>query len=476
MATATLITEQSLTSTRQIGEGIERQHPLAITATPASPATERHVSLFEKINMNVFWMAGNFLGASITSLVIPSMVVKYLGDANKDINLPLVVIWGTIVSLVVSPVIGAISDRVTSRLGRRRPFLLIGTALTVLVLLAFAFSPTWVPSSLLLLVFALLSVLLHLGTTVAGGPWGAIIADRVPKLQRGLASGFNGLLSSIGMIAGSVTAGTLLNKHASLPVYNSEVVRIFLLVALIQLLFVVYSVLTVKETPLPRGAGQRLQLGSQLRNFLFKPSRYPDFSWVLLARLLMTMGLATITSFLQYWADDVLGGPHARTLLLNTPFSGEQFVGTLFMPFTMLLFLPTCLLAGWASDRWGRKRLVYVSGAMMTIVCLIAIFFQTQYGALIASAFFGIGFGAYTSVDMALTTEVLPPTNEAGKFMGIWSTMGVLAQVFGITIGGAVLQLLHTLPNHLNYTGLFGVTTICFALGTVVIRQVKGAR
>jgi MFS family permease len=165
-----------------------------------------------------------------------------------------------------------------------------------------------------------------------------------------------------------------------------------------------------------------------------------------------------------------------RTLLFNTPFSGEQFVGTLFMPAMMLMFLPTCLLAGGASDRWGRKRLVYVSGAMMTIVCLIAIFFQTQYGALIAAAFFGIGFGAYTSVDMALTTEVLPPTDEAGKFMGIWSTMGVMAQVFGITIGGAVLQLLHTLPNHLNYTGLFGVTTICFALGTVVIRQVKGAR
>jgi len=54
--------------------------------------------------------------------------------------------------------------------------------------------------------------------------------------------------------------------------------------------------------------------------------------------------------------------------------------------------------------------------------------------------------------------------------------MGVLAQVFGITIGGALLQLLHTLPNHLNYTGLLGATTICFALGTVVIRQVKGAR
>ena len=188
------------------------------------------------------------------------------------------------------------------------------------------------------------------------------------------------------------------------------------------------------------------------------------------------MGIASISSYFQYWADDVLGGPHVRTIMLNTPFSGEQFVGTLFMPIMMLMFLPTCLLAGGASDRWGRKRLVYVSGAMMTIVCLISIFFQTQYGALIAAAFFGIGYGAYMSVDGALATDVLPPTDEAGKFMGIWSTMSVLAQVFGMTIGGVVLQLLHALPNHLNYMGLFGVTIICFALGTVVIRQIKGAR
>ncbi len=74
---------------------------------------------------------------------------------------------------------------------------------------------------------------------------------------------------------------------------------------------------------------------------------------------------------------------------------------------------------------------------------------------------------------MALTTEVLPPTDEAGKFMGIWSAMGVLAQVIGMTISGVLLQ---GLPNHLGYTGMFGVSIVCFAVGTVVIRQVKGAR
>jgi MFS family permease len=104
------------------------------------------------------------------------------------------------------------------------------------------------------------------------------------------------------------------------------------------------------------------------------------------------------------------------------------------------------------------------------------IFFQSKYYALIAGAFFGIGYGAYISVDLALTADVLPPTDEAGKFFGIWSAMGILPQVIGISIGGVILQLLRGLPNHLGYTTLFIVTIAYFALGTLVIKQVRGVK
>jgi len=451
-------------------------NPGEVTVSPPSTAAERHVSLFEQININVFWIANNFHWQAILSIIIPSMVAKYFGDANKSINLPLVVIWGTLVAMFVNPVVGAISDYVTFRMGRRRPFMIIGIVLNVLVLLAFAFSPTWFPNSILLFMFALLFLLLQFSNNVANAPWSAIIADKVPLRQRGLASGFYGLFTLLGLVAGSLTAGALLNKNDKLPVYNSEVVRVFLIIAIIQILFVAYTVLTVKETPLAAGARQRLQIGRLLRKFLFKPSRYPDFSWVLLARLLIMMGTWSVYYFLQYYFDDVLGGPHVRTILFNTPFSGELFAGIFFNPALFLMALPTSILAGLASDRWGRKGLVYVSGTMMTVVCFLFIFFQSQIGAIIAGAFFGIGFGAYTSVDWALATDVLPPTDEAGKFMGIWSAMSILPQVIGISIGGVLLQILHGLPHHLGYTVLFGVVIVYFALGTLVIRQVKGAR
>src|SRR6266849_5774410 len=378
---------------------------------------------------------------------LPSKVVKFLGNANKDINLTLVVVWGTLVAVVVNPLVGAISDYATFRMGRRRPFMIMGTVLNVIVLVVFAFSPGWFSSTVLLFIFALLFLLLQFTNNLANSPWSAIIADKVPQNQRGLTAGFFGLFTLLGLIVGSVVAGIIVNKNDSLPMYRNEIVQIFLIIAVVQILSVAYTVLTVKETPLEKGEVPVFQIIPALKKFFFKPSRYPDLSWVLLARLLIMMGIWGVFYFLQYYFDDVLGGPGVKIIFLNKPFEGALFSGALFLPTLLLLALPTSVFAGWASDHWGRKGLVYLSGAMMTVVCLIFILFQNQYAALISGAFFGIGFGAYTSVDWALATDVLPPTDEAGKFMGIWSAMGILPQVLGITIGGIVLQLLHTLPN-----------------------------
>jgi MFS family permease len=443
-------------------------------ASPSSTATQRRVSLFDQINISVFWLANNFHWQALLAIVIPSMVAKYLGNANKDINLTLVVIWGTLVAVVVNPLVGAISDYVTFRMGRRRPFLIIGTALNVVVLILFAYSPTWFSSTALLVTFIVLFLLLQFTNNVANSPWSAIIVDKVPQNQRGVTSGFYGLFTLLGLIFGSLVAGIIVNKNDALPLYNNEIVKIFLLIAILQTVLVVYTVITVKETPLAEHA--TFHLSTVFKKFLFKPSQYPDLSWVLLARLLVMMGIWGIFYFLQYYFDDVLGGFGVKTIIFGGAFSGEFFSGALFLPALMLTALPTSLIAGWISDHKGRKILVYLSGAMMTIVCVLFIFFQSQYYALIAGAFFGIGYGAYTSVDWALTADVLPPTDEAGKFFGIWSAMGILPQVIGITIGGVILQLLRGFPNHLGYTTLFIVTIAYFALGTLVIKQVKSVK
>jgi MFS family permease len=447
---------------------MEISEPSGEAATrPASAAPTRRVSIFDQVNINAFWVANNFHWQALLAIVIPSMVVKFLGDANKDINLAIVVIGGTIVAVIVNPLVGAISDYATFRMGRRRPFMIIG-------LILFAFAPSWFSSTALLITFVLLFLFLQITNNVANAPWSAIIADKVPPSQRGITAGFNGLFALLGTALGALIAGLIVNKNDALPLYRNEIVQIFLLIAIVQVAIVVYTIFTVKETPLQTEA--KFELKPILKRFLFKPSQYPDLSWVLLARLLLMMGIWGVFYFLQYYFDDVLGGPGVKTILFGTNFSGEQFNGALFQPILLLAALPTSLIAGWISDRHGRKGLVYLSGAVMAVVCLIFIWFPNQGFALLAGAGFGIAYGAYSSVDWALTCDVLPPTDEAGKFLGLWSAMGIIPQVVGITVGAIILQALRDMPNHFGYTVLFLVTVLYFAIGTAIIRQVKGVK
>lgn len=448
--------------------------PGEVEARPGGATPTRRISLLDQMNINAFWIANNFHWQALLAIVLPSMVVKFLGDTNKDIYLALIVVWGTFVAVIVNPLVGAISDHATFRMGRRRPFMIIGTIFNVLTLLLFAFAPTWFSSTELLITFIVLFLCLQLTNNLANAPWSAIIADKVPQNQRGTTAGFNGLFNLLGTAIGSIVAGLIVSKTDALPIYRNEIVQIFLLIAVVQIAFVTYTIITVKETPLQTSTP--FELRTVLRRFLFRPTRYPDLSWVLLARLLIMMGIWGVFYFLQYYFDDVLGGKGVQTILIGSVFSGERFNGALFQPILLVAALPTSLLAGWISDRKGRKGLVYLSGTVMTIVCLIFIWFPSQGFALFAGACFGIGYGAYSSVDWALTCDVLPQTDEAGKFLGLWSAMGIIPQVVGITVGAIILQALRTMPNHFGYTVLFLVTVLYFILGTVIIRGVKGVR
>src|SRR5437667_5717098 len=118
-------------------------NPGGVEVIPPGTAAAKRVSVFEQVNLNVFWIANNFHWQALLAIVIPSMVAKFLDPAQKDINLALVVSWGTLVAVVLNPLIGAISDYATFRMGRRRPFMILGTILNVIVLIAFAYAPVF---------------------------------------------------------------------------------------------------------------------------------------------------------------------------------------------------------------------------------------------------------------------------------------------------------------------------------------------
>src|SRR5258708_599429 len=100
-------------------------NPGGLAVSPPAAATKRRVSLFDQININVFWIANNFHWQALLAIVIPSMVAKFLGDAHKDINLTLVVAWGTLVAVVVYPPVCAPFSYATFPMGGPPPLLVI---------------------------------------------------------------------------------------------------------------------------------------------------------------------------------------------------------------------------------------------------------------------------------------------------------------------------------------------------------------
>ncbi len=450
----------------------------AATAGVAAP-TER-ASIGKQLAINLFWFANNFHWLAIISIILPLVVAAQLPERDKGLNLAVITAPGIIVAFFVNPLTGALSDYARFKLGRRRPFMIVGTIFNVMALLGFAYlaytaDGSTLGTTQLVISLAAMFVILQFSNNFANSPWSAIIADEIPPAQRGSASGFYGLMTLLGTVAGVVVARAIISETTNTSAFRQQVVIAYLLVALVQVAIVVITVLSVKEKPLTEP--RPLLWKEFFSRFRLETRKYPDFTWILFTRLLIMTGIWAINFFLLYYFADVLelSETHPGSVFGFQITKPQDAVG-LFLPTVLVTAALTVYISGWLSDRVGRKALVYLSGAMMTIVCMIFIFFQTFEASLIAAAFFGLGYGAYTSVDWALATDVLPPTDEAGKNMGIWSAAGIIPQVIGVVLGGLLIYVLQSAPNHLGYTALFAVTTVFFLLGTVLIRQVKGAR
>ncbi len=425
--------------------------PVAQAAAQGT-GSARKLSAMEHVWMNLFWFANNVHWGALLSIVIPSQVEKLLG--HKEVNLPLVVVWGTVVAVLVHPWAGALSDRIRSRMGRRRPFLLLGTVFNVAGLIYMATTDS-------LWSMAVAFILVQFANNFANSPYVAIIADRVPPAQRGVASGWFGLMSVLGTIVGAAVAGLLVNKAAPPDVYRAQLLLTYGLLAAVQTVAVLLTWWQVREEPAPGGPPLTWREFKGL--FWIDPRKHPDFFWVYITRFLVQQGQWAIFFYLQYFFEDVMGLPGELTVF--------QFTAA-----TMVAATLAVLAAGVLSDRTGRKALVYLSGGMMTLVALLFALFPLPQLVLVAGALFGVGYGAYSSVDQALATDVLPNQDDYGKDMGIWQIASILPQITGIVIGGLTLDYFRSLPGHTGYSILMGLTTVFFGLGTVFIYRVKGVK
>lgn len=174
-------------------------------------------------------------------------IYSYLGA--DEASMPLLWLAGPMTGLIVQPIIGAMSDRTTTRLGRRTPYFLVGAALCSVALLLMPFSPAlWIAATLLWILDAANNVTME--------PYRAYVSDRLTAEQRPLGfltqSAFTGLAQTLSYLAPSIFVAFGMDPDLVDANGIPHVTRIaFVIGAVLSVSTIVWSVWRVPELPLP---------------------------------------------------------------------------------------------------------------------------------------------------------------------------------------------------------------------------------
>ena len=320
-----------------------------------------------------------------------------------------------IAPIVIQPTVGMISDYTVTRWGRRKPYIFVGALLDVVFLFGIATSQTY-------LALVAFYFLLQLSSNFAQGPFQGYVPDLVPKRQVGLASGLMGTMIVLGTIAGvgiatfGVNSGNLFLATLALGVV--EVVTMLILVS------------TVHEgTAAPRRT--QSWLGVARSAWATDILRESSVLWLLVVRLLFLGAYAATSLALPYFqrAHGMSRGDAADTVFIGTAIVGVM---------TAISAIPGARI----SDRVGRKPVIWAAAVIAGIGLLGVALAPTPEFAIASFVPFGIGMGAFLSVDWALMTDVIPK-HTSGRYMGILNAGTAMAEpVFLIIAGPLALDLL----------------------------------
>jgi MFS family permease len=406
----------------------------------------RPLTRVELMRISLYWLALSGLWAAISFQMLPWLARHLICPAGitaaacaalpdqmftpvaLDLRLEperataLVALVGSIVAFLVQPIAAAASDFTRSRLGRRRPWILAGTALDVLFLLALATSQSF-------LAVGVLIVLLQFSSNLAQGPFQGYVPDLVPESQVGTASGLVGLMSVTGQLVGAAIG--------ALAVVLENVAIGFVALALLEVSTMLPAVLGVGDRPveMPARSGSWV---AGARAAIGEAWAHRSFIWLLTSRFFILMTTGTVVGQAQFF------------LVYSLGYSDAQASITILM-LLVLTVASAAVVAAWAgpaSDRIGRKRVIWagcaIGAAGMLALALVPVQPELRSGDLrfplggLAAVPVGIGAGMFLAVDWALMVDIIP-RSTAGRYMGISNVVTATAGAIAGVIAGDII-------------------------------------
>ena len=419
--------------------------PSAFTpfAEPRRRVSARWIALFATAWFGI-WMAQ----LTPIQLLLPQQVNN--ANPTKD-WVQSVVAFGIIsgiagaCALIAYPLTGALSDRTTSRFGRRRPWIFIGTALFAVSLFLLGLQSTMVGIG----IFWSLALT---GFCVVSAAITATISDQVPVNQRGVVSGWVSAPQAIGTVLGLVLVLALgLGQFLG-----------YGLMAVLLIVLVLPFLLMIPDEVLPRVLRPPFSFGILVRGFWVNPVKHPDFGWTLLGRILVNIGNALGTTLLLYFLEFGLhrGKSSEDDLLLLTVIY-------------LITFIIAALGFGRLSDAIGqRKVFVYAAAYLQALAALVLAFIPDWTIAQFAAGLLGLGYGCFMAVDQALATQVLPDVHTRGKDLGIMNIATAVPQAIAPLLGAFIVASF--VSN--GFQALFIASAIAATLGGLAISPIKGVK
>ena len=427
--------------------------PAAFTpfAEPKRKVTAGWIALFATAWLGI-WMAQ----LTPVQLLLPQQIDELL-FANRLAGAPVlatdwvqsVVAFGILsgiagaCALITYPLTGALSDRTTSRFGRRRPWILGGTLLFAVSLLLLGLQSTMIGIG----IFWSLAIV---GFCMVTAAITATISDQVPVNQRGFVSGWVSAPQAVGIVLGLVLVTELL--VGQLLGYAAMAVLLVVLV----LPFILF----LSDEVLPRVLRPPLSFAHLIRGFWISPIKHPDFGWTLLGRVLVNLGNALGTTLLLYF---IMFG-------LQRPDTAEGDLLSL-TGIYLVTFIAAALGFGKLSDIIGRRKpFVYAAAYLQGLAALLLALVPDLTIATVAAGLLGLGYGCFMAVDQALATQVLPDSHTRGKDLGIMNVATAVPQAVAPLLGAFIVA------SFSGFAPLFIASALAAALGGLAVIPIKSVK
>ncbi len=438
-----------------------------------------------RLNFWQIWnMSFGFMGIQMGFALQNANGSRVLQIFGADVhNLSLFWIVAPLTGLIVQPIIGHYSDQTWTRLGRRRPYFLVGAILAAIGLILLpradlftAFLPAlWVGAGFLMIMDASFNIAME--------PFRALVADMLPSDQRTLGFSIQTVLIGLGAVIGSWLPYVLTNWFGVSNVAEAGQVPLntilsFIIGAAVLITTILITVVTTKEyTPeemklieeddasdLVIPEEEKSSILDIFTDFVKMPDTMRQLAWVQFFSWfgLFGMWVYSTPAIAHHIYGVSLEDTHSQAYQ-----NAGDWVGLIFGVYNAVsaifaFFLPAI------AKQIGRKKTHAIS-LIIGGLGLISIYFAPNQYWLLASMF-GVGI-AWASI-LAMPYAILAgsiPARKMGVYMGIFNFFIVIPQIINALIGGVLVTYFY------NGNPIFALVTsgLSFFIAALLVTRVR---